>query len=45
MWDREYYFLVEVIKKVGELGFCGLYVFESVGGLGLFRFDFFIIFE
>lgn len=44
-WDKEHYFPKEVIKKAGELGFCGLYTPESEGGLGLSRLDSSIIFE
>jgi alkylation response protein AidB-like acyl-CoA dehydrogenase len=44
-WDREHYFPVEVIKKAGDLGFCGLYTPEEAGGLGLSRLDSSIIFE
>lgn len=44
-WDREHYFPVEVIRKAGELGFCGLYTPQDSGGLGLSRLDSSIIFE
>jgi len=44
-WDREHHFPIEVIKKAGELGFCGLYTPEEAGGLGLSRLDSSIIFE
>jgi alkylation response protein AidB-like acyl-CoA dehydrogenase len=44
-WDKEHYFPKEVIKKAGELGFCGLYTPEEAGGLGLSRLDSSIIFE
>lgn len=44
-WDKEHYFPKEVIQKAGELGFCGLYAPEEVGGLGLSRLDSSIIFE
>ena len=44
-WDQEHYFPKEVIQKSGELGFCGLYAPEEVGGLGLSRLDSAIIFE
>lgn len=44
-WDREHYFPIEVIRKAGELGFCGLYTPEEAGGLGLSRLDSSIIFE
>ncbi|WP_448211229.1 acyl-CoA dehydrogenase family protein [Colwellia sp. MEBiC06753] len=44
-WDAEHIFPKEVIAKAGELGFCGLYSPEDVGGLGLSRLDSSIIFE
>jgi len=44
-WDRDAEFPVDVIRKAGELGFCGLYSPEDVGGLGLSRLDSHIIFE
>lgn len=44
-WDREHIFPKDVIKKAGELGFCGLYTPEEAGGLGLSRLDASIIFE
>lgn len=44
-WDRDHFFPVDVIRKAGELGFCGLYTPEDAGGLGLPRLDSSIIFE
>jgi alkylation response protein AidB-like acyl-CoA dehydrogenase len=44
-WDREHHFPVDVIRKAGGLGFCGLYTAEDAGGLGLSRLDSSIIFE
>jgi alkylation response protein AidB-like acyl-CoA dehydrogenase len=44
-WDAEGIFPTDVIAKAGELGFCGLYTPEEVGGLGLSRLDATIIFE
>lgn len=44
-WDRDHHFPVDVIKKAGDLGFCGLYTPEEAGGLGLSRLDSSIIFE
>ncbi len=44
-WDAEGFFPVNVIKRAAELGFCGLYSPEEVGGLGLSRLDASIIFE
>jgi alkylation response protein AidB-like acyl-CoA dehydrogenase len=44
-WDAEGIFPTDVIAKAGELGFCGLYTPEEVGGLGLSRLDATIVFE
>ena len=44
-WDAECHFPKAVIRKAGELGFCGLYSPEDVGGLGLTRLDAAIIFD
>ena len=44
-WDAKCHFPKAVIRKAGELGFCGLYSPEDVGGLGLTRLDAAIIFE
>ena len=44
-WDAECIFPKDVIRKAGELGFCGIYSPEDVGGLGLSRLDAAIIFE
>lgn len=44
-WDAEGLFPTPVITKAGELGFCGLYTPEQVGGLGLSRLDATIVFE
>ncbi|WDD97148.1 acyl-CoA dehydrogenase family protein [Thalassomonas actiniarum] len=44
-WDQEHIFPKDVIAKAGELGFCGLYSPEDVGGLALSRLDSSIIFE
>ncbi|MFC6672276.1 acyl-CoA dehydrogenase family protein [Marinobacterium aestuariivivens] len=44
-WDQQAHFPVEVLKKAGELGFCGLYTAEEHGGMGLSRLDAHIIFE
>ena len=44
-WDEEQIFPIDTLKKAGELGFCGLYASEDVGGLGLSRLDASIIFE
>jgi alkylation response protein AidB-like acyl-CoA dehydrogenase len=44
-WDEEAHFPLDVIAKAGELGFCGLYTPEEVGGLGLSRLDATVVFE
>lgn len=44
-WDEQHIFPKEVMKKAGELGFCGLYAPENVGGMGLSRLDSSLIFE
>ncbi|MEE2731253.1 MAG: acyl-CoA dehydrogenase family protein [Pseudomonadota bacterium] len=44
-WDADAFFPVEVIRKAGELGFCGIYSPEAAGGMGLSRLDAHLIFE
>lgn len=44
-WDEDKIFPKSVIAAAGELGFCGLYCPESVGGMGLSRLDASIILE
>lgn len=44
-WDQKQIFPVDVLRKAGELGFCGLYSPEAAGGLGLSRLDSSIILE
>lgn len=44
-WDEEHIFPKDVMKKAGELGFCGLYSPEDVGGMGMSRLDSSLIFE
>jgi len=44
-WDEEQIFPVDALKKAGELGLCGLYAPDDIGGLGLSRLDASIIFE
>jgi alkylation response protein AidB-like acyl-CoA dehydrogenase len=44
-WDAKKIFPVATIKKAGELGFCGIYISEEVGGLGMSRLDAAIVFE
>ncbi len=44
-WDAGKIFPRDVIGKAGDLGFCGLYCPDIVGGLGLSRLDSSIILE
>lgn len=44
-WDAEGIFPKDTIAKSGELGFCGLYAPERVGGLALPRLDATLVFE
>ncbi|NCN27404.1 acyl-CoA dehydrogenase [bacterium] len=44
-WDQEKIFPKDVIRKAAEMGFCGVYTREDVGGMGLSRLDAAIIFE
>lgn len=44
-WDAGKIFPRNVITQAGELGFCGMYCPEAVGGLGLSRLDSSIILE
>ncbi len=44
-WDAQSHFPREAIAKAAELGFCGLYTDEAVGGLGMKRLDAAVVFE
>ncbi|NYT64807.1 acyl-CoA dehydrogenase family protein [Alcaligenaceae bacterium] len=44
-WDAESIFPRDAFRKAGELGFCGIYAPESIGGLGLPRLDATLVFE
>ncbi len=44
-WDEEGIFPRETFAKAGELGFCGIYAPEHIGGLGLPRLDAALVFE
>ncbi|MER1967184.1 acyl-CoA dehydrogenase family protein [Castellaniella sp. GW247-6E4] len=44
-WDEHGVFPRAAFAKAGELGFCGLYASESIGGLGLPRLDATLVFE
>ncbi|GJJ03191.1 acyl-CoA dehydrogenase [Duganella rhizosphaerae] len=44
-WDADGHFCRDTLAKAGELGFCGLYTPQHLGGLGLSRLDASIVFE
>ena len=44
-WDQEEEFPRGALAKAGECGFCGIYMPEAHGGLGLRRMDAALIFE
>lgn len=44
-WDAEGIFPKQALLRAGELGFCGIYASESIGGLGLPRLDAALVFE
>lgn len=44
-WDHDAEFPRAAIAKAAELGFCGLYTSQELGGLGLKRLDTAVIFE
>ena len=44
-WDAEHTFPKDVFAAGGELGFCGLYANESIGGLGVSRLSAAVVFE
>ena len=44
-WDEKKIFPKTVIQKSAEMGFCGLYLKEDVGGIDISRLDTAIIFE
>jgi len=44
-WDEEHFFPKAVIKKAADMGFCGLYTPEDMGGMGLSRLDSVVILE
>jgi alkylation response protein AidB-like acyl-CoA dehydrogenase len=44
-WDETSEFPIATIRRAGELGFCGIYTPEALGGLGLSRLDAAIILE
>lgn len=44
-WDANSHFPREQIRHAGEMGFCGIYTPEALGGMGLTRLDASIIFE
>ena len=44
-WDAKSEFPIETIRRAGELGFCGIYTPQALGGLGLSRLDASVILE
>ncbi len=44
-WDEEGIFPKEAFARAGEMGFCGMYASEDIGGLGLPRWDASLVFE
>lgn len=44
-WDAEGIFPRQAFARAGELGFCGIYASEEIGGLGLPRLDATLVFE
>jgi isobutyryl-CoA dehydrogenase len=44
-WDEDCHFPLDVLKKVGQLGFGGINIREDVGGSGLSRVDGSVIYE
>ncbi|MGH8444947.1 MAG: acyl-CoA dehydrogenase family protein, partial [Solimonas sp.] len=44
-WDADGHFPREEIAHAGEMGFCGVYTPEALGGMGLSRLDASIVFE
>ena len=44
-WDAEHTFPKDVFAAGGDLGFCGLYANESIGGLGVSRLSAAVVFE
>jgi alkylation response protein AidB-like acyl-CoA dehydrogenase len=44
-WDEQHIFPIEVLRKLAQLGFAGVYIRPDLGGAGLTRVDSAIIFE
>jgi len=44
-WDEEGIFPRQAFARAGEMGFCGMYAGEDIGGLGLPRLDASLVFE
>ena len=44
-WDEKHLFPRDVVKAAADLGFCGIYVSEESGGIGLGRLEAAIIME
>lgn len=44
-WDADSEFPIDTLRRAGEIGFCGIYTPEALGGLGLSRLEASIILE
>jgi alkylation response protein AidB-like acyl-CoA dehydrogenase len=44
-WDARHHFAVDVVRRAAELGLCGIYVRDDLGGSGLSRLDAAVIME
>jgi alkylation response protein AidB-like acyl-CoA dehydrogenase len=44
-WDEQKLFPVEALRAAGELGFCGMYCPDELGGTGLSRLDAALVLE
>lgn len=44
-WDEKHFFPRDVVRQAADLGFCGIYVSEESGGIGLGRLEAALIME
>lgn len=44
-WDEKHFFPRDVVKAAADLGFCGIYVSEESGGIGLGRLESALVME
>lgn len=42
-WDENEYFFIDVMKKMGEFGLFGIYIFQEYGGSGFGYFEYVIV--